>query len=45
MTEPTNTTASGEQLQEMVAETETGARNPTGTIPKKILFFVAYRFR
>jgi TRAP transporter 4TM/12TM fusion protein len=40
MTEPTDTTASDEQLQEMVAETETGARNPTGTIPKKILFFV-----
>ena len=27
-------------LQDMVAETETGARNPTGTIPKKVLFFV-----
>jgi TRAP-type uncharacterized transport system fused permease subunit len=27
-------------LQEMVAETESGARNPTGTIPKKVLFFV-----
>jgi len=40
MTEPTNNTASQEQLQEMIAETESGARNPTGAIPKKILFFV-----
>ncbi len=40
MAEPTTTPASEEQLQEMVAETETGARNPTGAIPKKILFFV-----
>ena len=40
MAEPTNTTASEEELQEMIAETETGARNPTGTIPKNILFFV-----
>ena len=27
-------------VHEMLAETETGARNPTGTIPKKILFYV-----
>ncbi len=27
-------------VQDMVAETETGARNPTGAIPKKVLFFV-----
>jgi len=40
MAEPTHTTASEEELQEMIAETETGARNPTGAIPKKILFFV-----
>ena len=40
MAEPTNTTASEEELQEMIAETETGARNPTGAIPKNILFFV-----
>jgi len=40
MTEPTNIPASDEELQEMIAETETGARNPTGAIPKKILFFV-----
>jgi TRAP transporter 4TM/12TM fusion protein len=40
MTESTGSLKSEEQLQEMVAETETGARNPTGAIPKKILFFV-----
>ena len=40
MAEPTHTIASEEELQEMIAETETGARNPTGAIPKKILFFV-----
>lgn len=27
-------------LQELIAETETGARNPTGSVSKKILFFV-----
>jgi TRAP transporter 4TM/12TM fusion protein len=40
MTESTDSLKSEEQLQEMVAETETGARNPTGTIPKKMLFYV-----
>jgi TRAP transporter 4TM/12TM fusion protein len=40
MAEPKTTTASEDELQEMIAETETGARNPTGTIPKKVLFFV-----
>ena len=40
MAEPTNIPASEEDLQEMIAETETGARNPTGAIPKNILFFV-----
>jgi TRAP transporter 4TM/12TM fusion protein len=40
MTESTDSLKSEEQLQEMVAETETGARNPTGAIPKKILFYV-----
>jgi TRAP transporter 4TM/12TM fusion protein len=40
MAEPTSIPASEEELQEMIAETETGARNPTGAIPKKILFFV-----
>jgi TRAP transporter 4TM/12TM fusion protein len=40
MTESSTTAASQEELQEMIAETDTGARNPTGTIPKKILFYV-----
>ncbi|MES0446415.1 MAG: TRAP transporter permease [Desulfobacterales bacterium] len=40
MAEPTHTIASEDELQEMIAETETGARNPTGAIPKNILFFV-----
>ncbi|CAB1068150.1 TRAP-type uncharacterized transport system, fused permease component [Olavius algarvensis Delta 1 endosymbiont] len=40
MTESTDSLKSGEQLQEMIAESDTGARNPTGAIPKKILFYV-----
>lgn len=40
MAEPTTTTASEEELQEMIAEVDTGARSPTGAIPKNILFFV-----
>jgi len=40
MTEPTNIPASEEELQEMIAEADTGARSPAGAIPKKILFFV-----
>ena len=40
MAEPNSTTASKINPDEVVAETETGARNPTGAIPKKILFFV-----
>ena len=40
MTESTDSQKSEEQLQEMVAETETGARNPTGAIAKNILFYV-----
>ena len=40
MTESSTTPASQEKLQEMIAETDTGARNPTGAIPKKILFYV-----
>ncbi len=40
MTEPKNIPASEEELQEMIAETKTGARNPTGAIPKNVLFFV-----
>jgi len=40
MTESTDTVKSQDQLEEMIAETDTGARNPTGTIPKQILFYV-----
>jgi TRAP transporter 4TM/12TM fusion protein len=40
MTESTDSQKSEEQLEEMVAETETGARNPTGAIAKNILFYV-----
>ncbi|MCP4366624.1 MAG: hypothetical protein GY797_00710, partial [Deltaproteobacteria bacterium] len=40
MTESKDSLKSEEQLQEMIAETDTGARNPTGTIPKQILFYV-----
>ena len=28
-----------EELQEMIAETDSGARNPTGSLPKKKKFF------
>jgi TRAP transporter 4TM/12TM fusion protein len=40
MTESTNNEASEELFQEMIAEADTGARNPTGAISKKILFFI-----
>jgi len=40
MTESTDSLKSEKQLEEMIAESDTGARNPTGTIPKKILFYV-----
>lgn len=40
MTEANETAASQDELQEMIAEADTGARNPVGMIPKKILFFV-----
>ncbi len=40
MTQQNNDAATEEKLQEMIAETDTGARNPVGTIPKKILFFI-----
>jgi TRAP transporter 4TM/12TM fusion protein len=35
-----NTAAASQDPQEMIAEADTGARNPVGTIPKKVLFFV-----
>jgi len=41
MTKPTaDTKATQEELHEMIAEADTGARNPTGSISKKILFIV-----
>ena len=40
MTESTDSLKSEEQLEEMIAETETGARNPTGVISRNILFYV-----
>ncbi len=41
MTELKETTIkTDEELQEMIAETESGARNPTGAFPKKVLFAV-----
>ncbi len=40
MSKLTDNPLSDDQLHEMIAEADTGARHPTGTIPKKILFFV-----
>ncbi|MBW1891853.1 MAG: TRAP transporter permease, partial [Deltaproteobacteria bacterium] len=40
MTESTDSLKSEKQLEEMIAESDTGARNPTGTIPKNVLFYV-----
>ena len=40
MTESPTAAASQDELQDMIAETDTGARNPTGAIPRKILFIV-----
>ncbi|MFA7425559.1 MAG: TRAP transporter fused permease subunit, partial [Desulfosarcinaceae bacterium] len=40
MTKATDNAPSLETAREIVAQTETGARNPTGKIPKQILFFV-----
>ncbi|MBU8911056.1 MAG: TRAP transporter permease [Desulfobacterales bacterium] len=40
MTEANNTAVDQDALQEMIAEADTGARNPIGTIPKKVLFYV-----
>jgi len=40
MTEAKSSIKSEEELQEMIAETESGARNPTGSFPKKVLFAV-----
>ena len=40
MTEPIQKTATEAELQEMIAEVDSGARNPTGAIPKNVLYFV-----
>ncbi len=41
MTKPiTDTKANQEELHDMIADADTGGRNPTGALPKKILFFV-----
>ena len=40
MTESTDSVKSQEELQAMIAETDSGARNPTGGFPKKMLFYV-----
>ncbi len=40
MTQDQTAAASQDELQEMIAEADTGARNPAGSFPKKILFFV-----
>jgi len=40
MTETKETIKTDEQLQEMIAESDSGARNPTGSFPKKVLFFI-----
>ncbi len=40
MTEAKSSVKTEEELQEMIAETESGARNPTGAFPKKVLFAV-----
>ena len=40
MTKPTEKPLSSDSVQDMIAEVDTGARNPKGAIPKKVLFFV-----
>jgi len=40
MSEANSATVDQDALQEMIAESDTGARNPVGTIPKNILFYV-----
>jgi len=40
MTNTTGKAPSLETAREIVAQTETGARNPTGKIPRQVLFFV-----
>ncbi|HSO18496.1 MAG TPA: TRAP transporter fused permease subunit, partial [Desulfosarcina sp.] len=40
MVKPTTKTAAPIDPNAIVAETESGARNPTGTVPKRVLFYV-----
>ncbi|MEJ2136469.1 MAG: hypothetical protein P8X86_14665 [Desulfofustis sp.] len=40
MTKPTEMPSSSDSVHDMIAEVDTGARNPKGAIPKKVLFFV-----
>jgi TRAP transporter 4TM/12TM fusion protein len=40
MTDSNENIKTEEELAEMIAETESGARNPTGAFPKKVLFLV-----
>jgi TRAP transporter 4TM/12TM fusion protein len=40
MTKPTEKSLPSEDVHEMIAEVDTGARNPKGAIPKNVLFFV-----
>jgi len=40
MTEANSAAVDKDALQEMIAEADTGARNPVGAIPKKVLFYV-----
>ena len=40
MTKPTEKPLAGDDVHDMIAEVDTGARNPKGAIPKRVLFFV-----
>jgi len=40
MANPTETPLPSEELQEMIAEADTGARSPKGQISKNVLFLV-----
>jgi len=40
MTKPTEKPLPSTNVEDLVAEADTGARNPKGAIPKKVLFFV-----
>ena len=40
MTKPTEKPLSSDNVHDMIAEVDTGARNPKGAIPKQVLFYV-----